>query len=698
MPSMTDAAKLRDRLERSERLLQGIADATNCLLTVSDYQQSVNQALATLGHATQVDRIYIFTNHLHPVTQEPAMSQLWEWVAAGITPEINNPDLQNLLYSKFFPRWYVELSAGRPIAGLVKDFSASERAILEPQGILSILVVPIQIGETFWGFAGFDECKQEHLWTELEISTLRAICGSFGGIFARNQAEMALRDLNRSLESRIQERTAELQIAKDRADAANHAKSEFLASMSHELRTPLNGILGYTQILSRTTLTDSQRYGIEVIHQSGSYLLTLINDVLDLAKIEARKMELHPVPCYLPALLEGVAEVARIQAEQKKLAFIYQTPNALPSGIGVDEKRLRQVLLNLLGNAVKFTDQGQITLTVIAQSTPSPDTSGLRLSERVKLWFQIKDTGVGMSAEQLQPIFLPFEQVGSPHRHTEGTGLGLAISQQIVDLMGSQIQVHSQLGLGSAFEFEVECPVVEDWANAYAVTSSGTIQGYVGQQRRILVVDDRWENRSVLVNLLSPLGFAVIEANHGQEALAMAHNYPPDLIISDLKMPVMDGWELLAQVRQTEALKHIPVIVSSASVFDTDRHKSFAAGGNDFLPKPIQSIELYRILAQHLQLEWIYIDEIPSSQGETVENLLQFPPINELKQLLDYSMRGQIKELEQGLEMLTHINQDYYVFSNQLMPLVKGFEITQIRQFLQQAVAQSQEAMSSPAE
>ena len=224
----------------------------------------------------------------------------------------------------------------------------------------------------------------------------------------------------------------------------------------------------------------------------------------------------------------------------------------MPEGIAADEKRLRQVLLNLLGNAIKFTDKGSVGLEISGSSYPSN-------SSIIKLHFRVRDTGVGMSATQLEKIFLPFEQVGDDSRKSEGTGLGLAITQKIIEMMDSSISVHSELGAGSLFEFEISCPLAADWMHSSSFTKTGKIIGYSGSKKQILIVDDRWENRSVIVNLLEPLGFVMIEAENGQEALEKIKELPPDLIISDLSMPVVDGWEMLSQVRQSENLKNIPI-------------------------------------------------------------------------------------------------------------------------------------------
>ncbi|MBD2663419.1 multi-sensor Hybrid Histidine Kinase [Richelia sinica FACHB-800] len=481
-----------------------------------------------------------------------------------------------------------------------------------------------------------------------------------------------------------QEYTQQLEAAKESADIANQAKSEFLANMSHELRTPLNGVLGYAQILTRTPLSEEQQRGVGVIYQCGVYLLTLINDVLDLAKIEARKMVLNPAPSYLPSVLQGVAEVARVKAEQKNINFIYQVPDNLPSGVILDEKRLRQILLNLLNNAVKFTDQGKVILRVaaIVPQSESPAST-------VELHFHVEDTGVGMSSDQLEKIFLPFEQVGENKRKTEGTGLGLAISKSFVEMMNSTLEVRSQLGVGSVFTFAIDCPLADDWAKYNTITDLGRIIGYSGQRRQILVVDDRWENRSVLVSLLTPLGFNVVESKNGEEALQQALSHPPDAIISDLKMPVMDGWEMLKKLRQLEELNNTIVIISSASVFDADRQKSLAVGGNDFLPKPVQAEELYRMLAQHLHIDWIYTkleDNLPKSSEEISDTEMLIPPVKDLLKLGEFAIQGQIKEIQRELEKLTEISDKYHPFVDKISLMIRSYRIAQVRDFLEKII------------
>ena len=518
------------------------------------------------------------------------------------------------------------------------------------------------------------------------------------------QTNQQLAKTNEELESRVEERTHELKEAKMTADAANHAKSDFLANMSHELRTPLNGILGYAQILAPTASDEKQQRGIDIIYQCSSHLLTLINDILDLSKIEARKLELHLVPFYLPALLQSVVEICRIKAEQKGIEFIYQPPDNPAIAIVADQKRLRQVLINLLGNAIKFTDKGSVTFKV-----------EVLLGDITNLRFHIQDTGIGMSQQQVEKIFLPFEQVGDSKRQSEGTGLGLAISQRFVELMGSQIQVESQLGVGSKFFFNIDCAIATDWVQANSVTSSGRIVGYAGvgvplrgselarashretsvkeNRKKILIVDDRWENRSVIVNLLEPLGFEVIEASNGQEGLEKITRDRPDIIICDLAMPIMDGWEMLKQLRQSETLRDAIVIVSSASVFEIDRQKSLDAGGNDFLAKPVQADELYAALAKQLQLDWVYTDIKLKSPVNTIPSpaAIIIPPISDLKVLFEYVETGYFRGIREELVRLDQLDDQYQLFIQELRELVKGFNIKTVRHFLQESINQSQE-------
>ncbi|MEG4579715.1 PAS domain S-box protein [Microcoleus sp. MON1_C5] len=459
--------------------------------------------------------------------------------------------------------------------------------------------------------------------------------------------------------------------AKEAAEAASRAKSEFLANMSHELRTPLNGIMGYAQILQRSkVLNQEERSRIDVIYQCGSHLLTLINDILDLSKIEAQKVELMPTDFHFPAFLQGVAEMCRIRAEIKGIQFHFPSSTELPIGIRADEKRLRQVLFNLLSNAIKFTDQGSVTFIV------SFATEG-------KIRFEVRDTGTGIAQEQLQAIFQPFEQVGDRKRQTEGTGLGLAISQRIVELMGSTIQVQSEMNVGSIFWFDVSLPQADEWVKTSQIDHHGQIIGIKDRQPKIVVIDDKWANRSVINNLLSPIGFEVFEANDGLEGWEKIIEVQPDLIVTDLLMPELDGFEVIKRVRESENFKDTVIIVSSASVFETDQYRSLEAGGNTFIPKPIQATELLQKLQQYLDLEWIYeANEAPLAIAPDTNELIA-PPATEMEILYELAMKGNFLEIVKQAVLLEEIDPKYIPFANRLNQMAKDFQDEEILTFIQ---------------
>ncbi|MBF2026882.1 MAG: PAS domain S-box protein [Oscillatoriales cyanobacterium C42_A2020_001] len=459
--------------------------------------------------------------------------------------------------------------------------------------------------------------------------------------------------------------------AKEAAEEASRAKSEFLANMSHELRTPLNGIMGYAQILQRSKLLDSEdRPRIDVIYQCASHLLTLINDILDLSKIEAQKVDLTPSDFHFPAFLQGVAEMCRIRAELKDIQFHHQIAPELPVGIRADEKRLRQVLINLLSNAIKFTDKGSVTFTV-------------NYAAAEKIRFEVRDTGIGIAPDKLQAIFQPFEQVGDAKRQTEGTGLGLAISQRIVSLMGSTIEVQSEPGVGSIFRFDVNLPVANEWVKTSQTDDRGQIIGIHNRRPKVVVVDDKWANRSVVSNLLSPIGFEVFEAIDGLDGWQKILEIHPDVVITDLLMPELDGFGLIKQIRDSEMLNHLIIIVSSASVFETDQHRSLEAGGNDFLPKPIQAVELLQKLQKHLKIEWIYEECDSPVLVESVSDELVAPPASELETLYELTMKGNFKGIIKQAALLEEMGQKYRPFAQTLRQLAKEFQDEKILAFIQ---------------
>jgi signal transduction histidine kinase len=383
--------------------------------------------------------------------------------------------------------------------------------------------------------------------------------------------------------------------ARHAAEAANRAKSEFLASMSHELRTPLNAVLGYAQLLTmQGGLSAKQERGLDTIHKSGQHLLALINDILDLARIEAGRTELNPQPVNLREFLQAVVSLMRVKADEKHLAFVFDAGRDLPEAVLADERRLRQVLLNLLGNAIKFTDRG----TVMLRASAEP-----RGPAQVLLRLDVEDTGVGMRPDDMERIFEPFQQVGDVKRRSGGTGLGLAITRALVIDMGGQVQVSSEFDRGSRFRVELPLPLAPRATDSPRKVPR--VARYHGLQRRVLVVDDEAANRTLMCDFLTNVGFEVAEASDGSELVAAAKRFRPDLILMDSVMPSVDGVEATRRLRRDADLAGMPVIAISASTSAEHRAACLRAGFNVFLTKPVSLDTLQVHIGEQLGLQWI---------------------------------------------------------------------------------------------
>jgi len=510
--------------------------------------------------------------------------------------------------------------------------------------------------EVMWKKDGADFPVEYTSTPILEKEQLTGVVVTFRDITERKQAEEAM------------------QQAKFAAESANRAKSDFLASMSHELRTPLNGILGYAQILKRdSSLAKKQQAGVEVIQRSGEHLLTLINDILDLAKIEAQKLEIQPTDFQLPECLQQIAKIIRVRAEQAGLSFFYEPIGDLPMVVRSDEKRLRQILLNILSNAVKFTEEGQVRFQVKHDPTWEGGDH---------LHIQVEDTGRGIPAEKLEEIFLPFQQIGDHTRQQEGTGLGLAITKKLVRLMGGTLNVTSTVGKGSTFGIILPLTLVKDWT-ALTPDQEQTIIGFTGGRKRILVVDDKWENRAVLVNLLAPLGFEVSEGSDGREGVKKTREERPDLIVMDLVMPHIDGLEATRQIREWPEFQDTPIIASSASAFDFNRQDAVSAGCTDFLPKPIQAEKLFDQLRVHLGLDWVYAAESVQEDSINQAGPTLVPlPQEELTSLLELARGGKIGAIRKHLAKIEQLDDQYRPFIEELRKIAKSFDMSQLTKFL----------------
>lgn len=485
-----------------------------------------------------------------------------------------------------------------------------------------------------------------------------------------NEIGLLAKIVDKSFKQRQQQ--MKLEHARHLAEAANQAKSTFLANMSHELRTPLNGILGYTQILSRDrTLTNKQQEGINIIQRSGEYLLTLINDILDLAKIEAGKIELYPVDFKFVEFIQDIVDLLKMRAKQKEINFFYEPTSYLPHRVHADDKRLRQILINLLGNAVKFTEQGEVTLKIGQQEN--------------KIHFQIQDTGAGIALEDLGKIYEPFRQVGDNTRKAEGTGLGLPITKQLIELMGGELQVKSTPGQGSLFQFAINLSEVE--SPVEKMEKQPTIVGFWGETQTILIIDDKTDDRTMLIQLLEPIGFTIKEAIDGQQGIEQAREQKPHCILTDLIMPNLDGLEVTRQLRNIPATANIPIIAMSASVFEYYQKQSIIVGCNAFIAKPIQFAKLFTLLQKYLNLQWKYDDSIKAT---TTEALIDMPFIRPPKEqsvmLLDLALMGDIGGIIEELKELEEIDRKYLPFINKARQFAKNFDEEKLCDFFQQYI------------
>jgi PAS domain S-box-containing protein len=484
--------------------------------------------------------------------------------------------------------------------------------------------------------------------------------------------------------------------AKDAAEKANRAKSAFLANMSHELRTPLNGILGYAQILEGDdNLTDEQQEGIEIIKKSGEYLLALINDILDISKMETERLQLFTTDFSFNRFIKDIVSLFQIRAKQQGIAFIYEALSPLPKGIQADEKRLRQVLINLLSNAVKFTKKGGITFQItvlekiethlLPMITPFP---------HCRLRFQVEDTGIGIERADLEKIFLPFQQAGDPNFRPEGTGLGLSITKNLVEMMGGKLHVKSTLGEGSRFWFDLELPDVSELLRRDP-EQSAVITGFEGPPRTLLVIDDSKENRLVMKNFLQPLGFNLIEASNGIEGVKKANSIQPDLIVMDLVMPYMDGFEATRQLKKIPTLANIPIIAASASVLEQDFQNSLDAGCDAFISKPFRAEEFLELLQQLIDIKWIYgnhsVKNLENPDEQITTSQLDVPltpmklPGDIADQLLDFSLSGDLVGILEKVQQLEAAGEEYRPLVKKIRHLARDYQIDRIGELIAEA-------------
>ncbi|MBN1583218.1 MAG: response regulator [Anaerolineae bacterium] len=496
-----------------------------------------------------------------------------------------------------------------------------------------------------------------------------------------NKMSAELSELIHNLEARVTKRTQDLEAARLEAERANLAKSVFLANMSHELRTPLNAVLGFSELMTRDpSLTHDQQENLAIIGRSGEHLLGLINDVLELSKIEAGRVKLEPESFDLHRMLLGLGEMFSLRAEEKGLTLVFDFEPDVPQRIRADQNKLRQVLINLLGNAIKFTHRGGITLRVAFSPLFPPPTGE---SEGPKLHFEIQDTGVGIAPEELDKVFDAFVQTSSGQQSKQGTGLGIPISQKFVQMMGGDLTVSSTVGKGTTFKFDVSVEVVDVAQVQDAQTTRRVVGLEPGQHAvdggpyRLLIVEDVEANSKLLVGLLQPLGFEVREASDGQQAIAVWQEWKPHLIWMDIRIPVMDGREVIRRIKATPQGQDTIIVALTANVFEEERERVLAEGCDDFVRKPFRETVILEVLTKHLGVRFIYQDiesqreHVPVVQTDVEVSSLAGMPPEWLADLHQATVEGDLTRME---SLIMQIQEQHPSIASTLMKMAHNFE------------------------
>ena len=551
-----------NHLSRMQELIMKIA-GTYINIPLKEVDAAIMTSLKEMAEFVDADRSYIFSYDFTAGTT----SNTHEWCAAGISEEREN--LQNVPV-EYIPDWIDKHTKGE--AFIVEDVlqltytgPGCLRDILEPQGIKSVITVPMIDDGELVGFVGFDSVKEYHIYTEKERSLLVLFAQLLVNVSKRAESEKML------------------MTAKEQAEAANRAKSEFLANMSHEIRTPLNSVIGFTELLNKTPLNISQKKFVENANISAQSLLEIINDILDFSKIEAGKLELSPIKINIVEIAEQVCEMVKYQAIQKGLELLLNIQPNLPVYGIADPIRIKQILVNLMSNALKFTEKGEVELKVSYE--PENQDYG-------RYTFTVRDTGIGITQEEQKRLFRAFTQAdSSTTRRFGGTGLGLVISNHLAEKMGDRIHMKSLWGKGSEFSFSITTKIFE-------INTSGNYR--VQNIKRVLIVDDNYNNREILQRTLESWGIEALTCKDGFEALKIIKTSAPfEVMIIDYKMPLINGIDTIRMLRsESSPVKtKLPVIIMCSSDDDSLINEESRRSGMIYkLVKPVKTGELFEYL------------------------------------------------------------------------------------------------------